>query len=255
VPAISHLPHEPEQGKVLRSPRRLPSGLRKLFLGQPGLETVIPPEISNDNFAHLIQKLAADPLVHTVLEIGASSGSGSTKHLISGLTGKETKDLYCLELSRPRFKKLTKRYRKLPWVHCYNLPSVPLQMMPRPSDIAEFFNAHPESPIHRHDLSVVQSWLAADIDYLMEIGPSVNGIQVALRDAAVSTFDMVLIDGSEFAGMSEMREVYGATYILLDDTMTFKNWANFVKLSTDPRYELIEEDSQCRNGFAAFRHR
>jgi hypothetical protein len=90
---------------------------------------------------------------------------------------------------------------------------------------------------------------------MRKAGASRNGIDVARRDAGVLLFDLVLIDGSEFTGEPELDELYGAKYILLDDTMTFKNWVNYERLSKDSNYELIEEDQSCRNGFAAFKHR
>lgn len=238
-----------------RTLRRLQRTLRHSILRQSELDIVIPPEISNDNFARLIRQLAAEPTVHTVLEIGSSSGAGSTAQLVAGLGEKEKTDLYCLELSSARFAELSKRYRHVLWVHCYNVSSVPLEKMPTEADVEEFFTTHPDSPIHRFKLKQVQRWLKQDIDYMRNAGAFQNGIDVARRDAGVLFFDLVLIDGSEFTGEPELDELYGAKYILLDDTMTFKNWVNYERLSIDSNYELLEEDQSCRNGFAAFKHR
>jgi hypothetical protein len=68
----------------------------------------------------------------------------------------------------------------------------------------------------------------------------------------IETFDAVLIDGSEFTGSAELDEVYGARFILLDDTETFKNWKNMRRLEADPRYRLVQHDPSTRNGFAVF---
>jgi hypothetical protein len=46
--------------------------------------------------------------------------------------------------------------------------------------------------------------------------------------------------------------VYGARYVVLDDTKTMKNLENYERLRADPDYRLIEEDPDLRNGFAAF---
>ena len=68
----------------------------------------------------------------------------------------------------------------------------------------------------------------------------------------LARFDAVLIDGSEFAGYAELDEVYGARFLLLDDTETFKNWENSRRLQADPEYRLIHADSETRNGSAVF---
>ena len=62
----------------------------------------------------------------------------------------------------------------------------------------------------------------------------------------------MLIDGSEFTGRAELDEVYGARYVVLDDTQTFKNLDNYERLRADPAYRLIDEAPALRNGFAAF---
>jgi hypothetical protein len=68
----------------------------------------------------------------------------------------------------------------------------------------------------------------------------------------LTVFDAVLIDGSEFTGRAELDEVYGASYILLDDIRAFKNYANFARLSADPAYSLVEVSEHVRNGYAVF---
>jgi predicted O-methyltransferase YrrM len=137
----------PTLRRLQRALRQLQRTLRRSVLRQSELDIVIPPEISNDNFARLIRQLAAEPTVHVVLEIGSSSGAGSTAQLVAGLGEKEKADLYCLELSSARFAELSKRYRHVPWVHCYNVSSVPLAKMPTEADVEDFFTTHPDSPI------------------------------------------------------------------------------------------------------------
>ncbi|MBW2169777.1 MAG: tetratricopeptide repeat protein, partial [Deltaproteobacteria bacterium] len=63
----------------------------------------------------------------------------------------------------------------------------------------------------------------------------------------------VLIDGSEFTGKAELDEVYGAKIIMLDDINGYKNYHNYQRLVADKTYELIAENWQVRNGYAAFR--
>jgi hypothetical protein len=77
----------------------------------------------------------------------------------------------------------------------------------------------------------------------------------ALRSTKQNAFDAVLIDGSEFTGTAEFAQTYGATWILLDDILTFKNWNAFNFLINDSRYQLILRQVSVRNGFAVFQRK
>jgi hypothetical protein len=101
-------------------------------------------------------------------------------------------------------------------------------------------------------LATVLGWLQQDLDYLRDYGLSSPGIAQLKDRYSIETFDAVLIDGSEFAGRAELDEVYGARFLLLDDTETFKNWENSRRLQADPEYRLIYADPETRNGFAVF---
>jgi hypothetical protein len=227
--------------------------IRRMFSTKSQLDFTIAPEVIDDAFSQVIRTIAAEGDVHNVLEIGSSSGAGSTASLVDAMREKPLKSLYCLELSKPRFDQLRLRYADLEWVYCYNLPSIALDRMPGSEYVDTFFRENPQSPITRHGLNEVKRWLQQDVDYIERNNFAGTGIQAALRQAEVELFDLVLIDGSEFTGEAELNEVYGARYFLLDDTLTLKNLANFERLAADPAYELIAEDRECRNGFAAFK--
>jgi len=207
----------------------------------------------NDGFARIIELIAAEPSVLTVLEIGSSTGGGSTSALVRGLTGKTDQRLFCLELSVPRFNKLRSRYAHLPWVHCLNMTSVAVSDFPGPESISEFYRRYPDSPLQNIPRKEVERWLHQDIEYVTRFPTMQNGISAAKELAEVPVFDLVLIDGSEFTGTPELEQLSGARYVLLDDTLTFKNHENRVRLTADPNYRLIIEDKGCRNGYAAFR--
>ena len=130
------------------------------------LDTVIPAEIIDDTFSLMIRAVASRPEVSTIIEIGSSDGSGSTQSLIDGVGERGNVDLYCLELSEVRFASLVKRYSAYDWVHCVNLPSLPLDQMPNVHDVAVFFDANPGSPMCKFKLAEVQRWLLQDIDYI-----------------------------------------------------------------------------------------
>ena len=49
-----------------------------------------------------------------------------------------------------------------------------------------------------------------------------------------------------------MEEVYGARFILLDDTRSYKNLDNARRLKADPSYRRIQYSYWVRNGWAVF---
>ncbi|MCY7367257.1 MAG: hypothetical protein LH474_03810, partial [Chamaesiphon sp.] len=72
------------------------------------LDRLIPPEIKNDDFYAIIQKIAREADIQTVLEIGSSSGGGSTEAYVTGLRDNPNRPiLYCMEVSQPRFAELS----------------------------------------------------------------------------------------------------------------------------------------------------
>jgi hypothetical protein len=232
---------------VTRMRRRLRS-----LVGRSNLDVVIPPEIIDDPFADLIRTTAAKPDVLTVLEIGSSSGAGSTRSLVEGLSRKPGARLYCLELSEPRFKELEERYRSLDWVDCINASSVTTDGFPSEEEVANFVEAHGGSDLYGDPVAEVVRWLRMDKAYLERFAGTPTGIEQAIDRNGGREFDLVLIDGSEFTGYAELDAVYGARYVLLDDTRTFKNHASRRRLLSDPDYRLVAEDLGWRNGYAAF---
>ncbi len=218
------------------------------------LKHVIPPEIKEDDFYYLIQKLARTERLSTVLEIGSSAGEGSTEAFVNGLSENPhgAPQLFCMEVSKPRYAELARRYADKPFVHCYNTSSVPLKGFPSPKEVEAFYH-DTKTSLNNYPLDRVLGWLAQDIDYVGCAGMDEDGIERVKRENDIDYFDMVLIDGSEFTGKYELDKVYGAGVILLDDINGFKNYANYRRLAADKNYQLIAENRQVRNGYAAFR--
>jgi hypothetical protein len=230
---------------------RLRGKLRSL-IGRSDLDVVIPPEVVDDPFAAAITEYASRPEVITAIEIGSSSGAGSTKALFEGMTGRTGVQLYCLELSEPRFAELVARYQDHPWVHCLNATSVSIDAFPSDDEVKEFVEHHGGSSLYDQPVTEVLRWLQQDRDYMARRATSQTGIEMAREAAGVDVFDLVLIDGSEFTGSAELDELHGARYVLLDDTRTFKNYENRRRLIADSDYELVADDPSCRNGFSVF---
>ena len=232
--------------------RRSARGLRERLLPYSDYDHTIPPEIFGDEFYDVIRSMARTAPVDTILEIGSSTGEGSTSAFVEGLHENPRRPkLFCVETSRPRFQRLVERYGHDPQVTCYNVSSIPLERFPKEADVIEFYRNR-DSKMKRVPLHRVLRWLRQDLRYVRRLGPSRNGIQMIKEQNAIDRFGMVLIDGSEFTGEAELAEVYGADYILLDDIGTFKNLAGFERLRDDPEYRITASNPDLRNGYAVF---
>jgi FkbM family methyltransferase len=217
------------------------------------LNFLIPPEIKHDEFYAIIQEIARTEDIKTVLEIGSSSGGGSTEAFVTGLRDNPNQPtLFCMEVSQPRFAELRKRYEHEKFVKCYNVSSVAIEEFPDRAEVIDFYN-NSNSDLKKFPLEQVLGWLQQDIEYVRNAGVSANGIRKVKDDNQIDDFDLVLIDGSEFTGISELKEVYGSKFILLDDITTFKNHTNHHQLLADPNYILISYNTSIRNGYSVFR--
>ncbi|MGC1245433.1 MAG: FkbM family methyltransferase, partial [Spirulinaceae cyanobacterium] len=216
------------------------------------LDFLIPPEIKNDQFYGAIEKIAREADIKTVLEIGSSSGEGSTEAFVKGLRDNPNQpQLFCLEISRTRFEALQKRYASYDFVHCYNLSSISLEKYPDEQEIIDFYQQIP-SNLNYYELDRVLGWLSQGVEYIKNHRIEEQGIQKIKQEHNIENFDLVLIDGSEFTGKAELDEVYGAKYIFLDDINTFKNYDNLKRLVNDSNYQLIANNLELRNGYAIF---
>jgi glycosyltransferase involved in cell wall biosynthesis len=217
------------------------------------LDRLIAPEIKNDEFYTIIQKLATRGDIQTVLEIGSSSGGGSTEAFVTGLRKNPNHPtLYCMEVSKPRFAELSSRYQNDKFVKCYNISSISVEKFPDQQQVTDFYYNIPNN-LKFYPVELVLGWLKQDIDYVNNSGVSGDGISKIKEENQIDYFDLVLIDGSEFTGSAELAEVYGARYICLDDITTYKNYDSHRQLLTDPNYKLLIENTTLRNGYSVFK--
>ncbi|MBH8556283.1 FkbM family methyltransferase [Nostocaceae cyanobacterium CENA357] len=216
------------------------------------LNRLIYPEIKNDEFYAAIQRIAREEDIKTVLEIGSSSGEGSTEAFVTGLRENPNKPtLFCMEVSITRFAELKKRYENESFVKPYNVSSVPVGSFPDKKQVVDFYN-YTQNNLKFYPIETVIGWLRQDVEYIRQSGVFDNGIQKIKQENNIDFFDLVLIDGSEFTGSAELDEVYGAKFICLDDITTFKNYNNHQKLLADPNYVLLEQNNAIRNGYSIF---
>lgn len=221
------------------------------------LERVLAPQIRNERFYRSIRAVAATRGVRAILEIGASSGGGSTEALVAGALANPDgpPQVHSIEVSKARFAPLLARYRHLPFVHAWNVSSVPSSAFPSEDEVARF-HRDVRSKLRNNRLPKVLGWLRQDLAYLAEHPDlDVEGIRRIQQETGISTFDAVLIDGSEFTGAAELERVAGARFLLLDDTRSFKNWENDHRLRADPTYRRIASSWWTRNGWAVYERR
>ena len=217
------------------------------------LDLIIAPKINEDEFYEAIRNLARAADITTVLVIGSSSGEGSIKAWIRGLKENPRKPkLYCMEVSSARCDALASRWKNEGFVEVFLGSSVKLSNFPSFSDVEKFYHTV-QGPLNQYPLEEVLGWHKADKDYLESEAVPTGLINEIKKVKGLTFFDAVLIDGSEFTGSAELDDVYGAKYILLDDTQTYKCHDAHHRLLVDPGYELIAENPNLRNGYSIFR--
>ena len=218
------------------------------------LDHLMPPQMKNDSFYRAIVKVAATPGVKTILEIGASSGQGSTEALVNGAMKNPGgyPEIHSIEVSKARMASFLKTWKPYTFVHGYNTSAVPTASFPTKDDITLFYRTV-RSKLRNVRLERVLGWLQQDLDYLAEHPDlDVHGIRRIRAETRIAVFDAVLIDGSEFTGEAELPEVYGARFIMLDDTRSYKNWNNQKRLDEDGAYRCVKRSRWTRNGWAVF---
>jgi hypothetical protein len=218
-------------------------------------DQLIPPEVYHDGLYRLIESVARRKDVRTILEIGSSSGEGSTAAFVNGMKRNPNRPmLFCTEISRVRFAALQKRYCGRGDVQCYNVSTVSPEDFPTEAEVAAFYR-NSCTALNRYPLDQVLEWLRQDLDYITKSQVEARGIQLIKEQHGISHFDVVLIDGSAFTGFAELDEVYGSRIILLDDINDIKNLQSYRRLASDPQYQLMEANWNLRNGYAAFKRK
>lgn len=224
---------------------------------------IIPPEISEGRFYQLIGQLCTSPDVSYILEIGSSSGEGSTRALfeaISTLPGSR-KEIHCMEISKERHQKLTKYLSPDARFHAHRISSVTTEEFPSFNKIRRF-HSQEKSKLSSYHIDTIKSWYSKDIQFLIENpelmplgenGLRQSGIAWIKSKFKIENFDFVIIDGGEFTGEAEFCYLQNSKYIALDDTNSYKCWSVREALKTNSEYELIEENQTERNGWAVFK--
>ena len=148
-----------------------------MFDQNSSLNSIIFPEIKNDEFYDYIQKIAQEENLKFILEIGSSSGEGSTEAFVTGIRNNPNRpNLFCMEVSQIRFEQLKKRYEKDEFVKCYNVSSVSLEKFPDETEVINFYNQQ-ETGLNYYPVEQVLDWLKQDIEYVQASQVETNGIE------------------------------------------------------------------------------
>lgn len=223
---------------------------------------IIPAEIQGGQFFELIKDIVKRPEIKTILEIGSSSGEGSTRAILESLAllPSDYKQVHCLEISAERHLKLEEYLKSDNRFKAHRLSSITPEDFPDFEAVSNFY-INIESKLNKYEIDTVRSWYEKDISYIYanpELTPmdsngvKIGGISWIKKKYGISEFDFVLIDGGEFTGFEEFMEIRSSIYIALDDTQTFKSWKVRESLLSNSEYRLIAENLNERNGWSIF---
>jgi hypothetical protein len=216
------------------------------------LDTIIDPEVrvNTPSYEAIINVIQKVPTIRTILEIGASSGDGSTEALIKGVlySGRDVR-LASIEVSRGRHQNLSRRYQQFSWFHPYNVSSLPISSFPSKQEVRDtiprckvFAGTSPDTII---------GWYDNDIQYVNEQQISQHGIEQIKKEFGVDVFDMCMIDGSEFLGNKEFEVLQGSQVYVLDDIYAYKNHFSHLHMLSNPSYKLYSLEEN-RGGTSIF---
>src|SRR5207245_5170728 len=146
--------------------RRLAEALRPRFphkrvrmAATSQLDQLIPAEIAGDSFSAIIEEVASTDGVHEILEIGSSTGEGSTSAWVRGALRNEVRPrLHCIEVSTERHAALVERWGAHEFVHCHHTSSIPVELFPSAEEVERFYRDVP-SRLRHFDLVTVLGWL------------------------------------------------------------------------------------------------
>ena len=221
-----------------------------------GLDRIIDPEINSNTYSYnFLKNYLKKVNVKSIIEIGASSGNGTTEALINGVLESNNKDIKIasIEISKTRFEILKNNYKDYKFFTPYNMSSLPISRFPSYDSVAKFIS---ETRIHGGDVLEVLRWLKQDIDYINDNNIQQNGIEKIKEDLKdylndEDSFSLAIIDGSEFLGNEEYKELQNCDGYLLDDIFAYKNYFSHNELLNDKNYKLIYID-KSRGGTSFF---
>jgi hypothetical protein len=181
------------------------------------------------------------------LELGSWSGEGSTNCFVQAMQVLGG-DLHidCVEIIPEKFLHLQKMYEHLDFVHCHNKSSISYDELLY-KDFEDVWNSpYNKIPKHVHPKELVKSWYDRDVECIKEAD--------SMNLGALSSYDSVFLDGSEFTGYSEFVLIRDkARVIFIDDVhQAFKCFQIYDELIKSDQWVCLTDAPNWRNGFAVF---
>lgn len=174
----------------------------------------------NDELCHAIHDLARDEDIKQILIIGGALGQVATEAVLAGAQENMAKpSVFCISTRRHKF---VNNRRKL-------------------SLFINWYHVSPyDSDTFPHKLNI-----------------TINKIMLENR---IRIPDLLLIDGSELvgrlAGAGSLRnQLHGARFVVLEDIDRPFNQENYIALTKDSSYVLMDYNPGLRNGYAIFEKR
>jgi hypothetical protein len=186
-------------------------------------------------FGAFLKKIAGEPGVHSIVDIGAWNGLGSTRCLMEGIKDRTDAHVYSYE-NKKEFWEVASRN----WTGNDKVSVIYGRLTDRLMTRVEI-EGHRNFPfVDEH----YKLWYDDDVKCFME-SPLVS---------PPDTIDFVVIDGGEFSTQGDWDVVskYTPKYIALDDTHVIKCSDIEVELDANPSYEKIGSGTD-RNGWAIFK--
>lgn len=208
------------------------------------------PEIKIDtSFGTDILKYLNYFNIKSAIEIGSGSGNGSTQCFLKYFDSLDdnSKKFYCFEPVTEWFNDLHKNINNRFYCELYNCSAICYEDLLVKDFDQDFYNTPYNKLKNQYDKNTLRSWYDLELPYFIQseysILPSIEA-------------DAVLIDGSEFSGYSEFKQLHPSiSLIFLDDCLTaFKTNQIFEELSDNPKWELIKIHQE-RNGYSIFRRK
>jgi len=216
------------------------------------IQQLMPPHLKpEDNFYKHLMYLSAQPNVRNLLDIGASSGEGTTAALNEGSSYKLNCKIFALEFSKERFAKLLENYKDNKLVIPINGSSIKLKDFPTKENVIEFYQKN-KTILNNFPVETILEWREVDLEYIKKFEVEEDLIVKIKKKYSIKNFDLVIIDGSEFTGEKELDLVWGSSIICLDDVNGYKNFNSYHRLKNSDEYAMLDENLQDRHGYATF---
>lgn len=205
------------------------------------------PEITpNSEFGKKIIETVVSNNIKTVVEIGSGSGNGSTQCFIEAL--KQNGDgvkLYCFEPQADYYRDLLENTKNYEWIKCYKQSAISYDDLLVKNYHNDFWLSefNPDPLIKNYELK--KSWYNIDLPFFTND---------TLSFLPIIKAECVLIDGSEFSGYSEFKQLNKSIkWIFLDDCFqAFKNKQVHHELRKSSEWELYADGDE-RTGWAMFK--